>query len=68
MERALVGHVTDSHRLLLKLHLEHIDEVNAKVQALEAAIARALPPFDENDLLARLDPIPGVNQIVSHRG
>lgn len=61
LERSLVGQVSDTHRLLLKLHLEHIDEVNAKVQELEVAIAQALAPFDEEDVLARLDTIPGVN-------
>jgi transposase len=65
LERALLGQVKDTHRLLLKLHLEHIDELNAKLQELEKAIARALSPFDENELLAHLDTIPGVNRIVA---
>ena len=61
LERALVGQVTETQRLLLRLHLEHIDDMNTKVQAVEAAIEQALPPFDENELLARLDTIPGVS-------
>src|SRR5258708_6027239 len=66
LERALAGHVTDTHRLLLKLHLEHIDEVNAKVVELEAAIAQAVSPFDQNELVKRLDGIPGVSDKVAH--
>jgi transposase len=62
LERALTGHIKESHRLLLSLHLEHIDDLNAKIQRLEEEIAKLLPPFDEADLLARLDTIPGVDQ------
>ncbi len=62
LERALTGHIKEIHRLLLSLHLEHIDDLNAKLQRLEEEIAKLLPPFDEADLLARLDTIPGVDQ------
>ncbi len=65
LERALTGHIKDSHRLLLKLHLEHIDELNAKVTALEEEIAKLLPPFDQDDLLVRLQTIPGVGEQVA---
>jgi len=65
LERALKGHVHDSHRLLLKLHLEHIDELNAKIIELEAEIAKLLPPFDQDDLLERLQTIPGVGEKVA---
>jgi transposase len=65
LEQALNGRVKDSHRLLLKLHLEHIDDLNAKVQQLEEEIDRLLPPFDQDDLLARLQTIPGVGHKVA---
>jgi transposase len=65
LERALHGRVTDSHRLLLRLHLEHIDELNAKLVALEREIADSMPPFDQADLLARLQTIPGVGEKVA---
>jgi transposase len=64
-ERALTGHVKDSHRLLLRLHLEHIDDLNAKILTLEEEITKLLPPFDQDDLLARLQTIPGVGQKVA---
>lgn len=60
LERALTGRIKDSHRLLLKLHLEHIDDLNVKLAELEAAIDQHLGPFDQADLLARLQTIPGV--------
>src|SRR5258706_9225184 len=65
LERALTGRVKDSHRLLLKLHLEHIDDLNIKIAALEEEIAKLLPLFDQDDLLARLQTIPDVGPRVA---
>lgn len=65
LERALTGRIKDSHRLLLKLHLEHIDDLNVKLQLLEEEIAKLLIPFDQDDLLARLQTIPGVGHKVA---
>lgn len=62
LERALSGHVKDAHRLLLTLHLEHIDDLNAKLERLVHEIDTLIRPFDEDDLLDRLDTIPGVDQ------
>jgi transposase len=65
LERALVGRIRDGHRLLLKLHLEHIDELTAKVEILSEEIERLLIPFDQSNALARLDAIPGVSTQVA---
>jgi transposase len=65
LERALTGHIKDSHRLLLRLHLEHIDDLNAKIITLEEEITKLLPPFDQDDLLTRLQTIPGVGYKVA---
>jgi transposase len=62
LERALSGRIQDSHRLLLTLHLEHIDELNAKLERLTQEIDRLMPPFDQDELVARLDSIPGVDK------
>lgn len=62
LERALSGYVKANHRLLLKLHLEHIDDLNAMLEQLEVEIERLMLPFDQNDLVERLDTIPGVNK------
>lgn len=61
LERALTGHVRETHRTLLKMHLEHIDELNAKIEALSEEIERLLIPFDVSDARARLTSIPGVS-------
>lgn len=65
LERALTGHVKENHRLLLCLHLEHIDELNAKIERLNEEIERLLVPFDQEDELRRLDQIPGVGSEVA---
>jgi transposase len=60
LERALTGRIRDSHRVLLSLHLEHIDDLNEKLVRLEEEIAATIAPFDQDDLLTRLQTIPGV--------
>ncbi len=61
----MTGRIRDSHRLLLGLHLEHIDDLNAKLSVLEEEIARLFVPFDQNDVLACLQTIPGVGPRVA---
>jgi transposase len=65
LERALQGHVRETHRTLLNMHLEHIDELNRKIEALSEEIERLLIPFDPSDALARLTTIPGVNRRIA---
>jgi transposase len=62
LEQALTGRIKDSHRLLLRLHLEHIDDLNAKLNDLEEEIDKLLLPFDQDDLIERLSEIPGVDR------
>ncbi len=65
LERALTGYVRDHHRLMLKLHLEHIDDLNAKVEQLNQEVERCVVPFDQADEIERLDTIPGVGPLVA---
>ena len=65
LERALNGQIRATHRTLLKLHLEHIDELNAKINMLNEDIERLMSPFDQSDALDRLDEIPGVNRQIA---
>jgi len=46
--------------LLLSLHLEHIDDLNLKVERLNHEIEQRVVPFDQTDAVERLDGIPGV--------
>lgn len=66
LERALTGRVRSVHRLLLKMHLEHIDELNAKVSALGSEIEQLVQVFEATDAVRRLDAIPGVNATTAH--
>jgi len=60
LERALTGRIRTSHRLLLRLHLEHIDDLNSKIENLNEEVNRLMDPFDEDQKRDRLDAIPGV--------
>lgn len=60
LERALTGQVTAHRRLLLTMHLAHIDFLNEQITAMSAEIAERLRPFEAE--LARLDTIPGVGR------
>lgn len=62
LERALTGYVKDSHRRLLSWHLRHIDELNALLAEVEQEIDHLMHPFDEDNQVARLDTIPGVDR------
>jgi transposase len=66
LEQALNGRIRNSHRLLLSLHLEHIDDLNTKLERLEAEIELAMHPFVPAEVLERLDGIPGVSQKTAH--
>lgn len=65
LERALEGRVRASHRLLLRLHLEHIDDLTSKIENLNEEIERLMVPFDQEEQLRRLDGIPGVGRDVA---
>src|SRR6266545_1857491 len=60
LERALSGRVGAHHRLLLGMHLAHIDFLDELVAQLNAEITERLKPFE--DELNRLDGIPGVGR------
>jgi transposase len=66
LEHALTGFVQDHHRLMLRLHLEHIDYLNIQLTRLEEVIEQAVVPFDEADVVERLTEIPGVSVQTAH--
>ena len=55
LERALKGRVRASHRLLLRLHLEHIDDLNSKIANLNEQVERLMAPYDEDEARVGLD-------------
>jgi transposase len=60
LQLALAGRVTEHHRFLLQLHLEHYEQVEAWVGRLGQRIEERLAPFAE--ALELLTTIPGVQQ------
>lgn len=65
LERALTGHMADFHRLLLKMHLHHIDTLNDMIERLSDEIDHYIEPFSQADEIERLDEIPGVGPQVA---
>lgn len=60
---ALRGRVTRNHRFLLKLHMEHIEGLEAAIASVDAEIGVALEPF--RALVGILSTIPGVSDNVA---
>ena len=57
---ALEADVTDHHRLMLSLHLGHIDQLTATIARLDEEVVREIDPFVEQVQL--LCTIPGIGQ------
>jgi transposase len=60
---ALQGRVTEHHRFLLRMHLDHVTHLEELIGRLGARIEDALAPFAEAE--ERLQTIPGVSQRVA---
>ena len=60
---ALQGRVTDHHRFLLRMHLDHVTHLEELIGRLGARIEEALAPFAGAE--QRLQTIPGVSQRVA---
>ena len=58
---ALRGRVTNHHRFLLQPHLQHIDALDAALNAIDRAVDSHVEPFREAVLL--LTTIPGVSDL-----
>ena len=63
LQLALQGRVTEHHRFLLRLHLDHVDHLGELIGRLGARIEEALAPFAE--AAERLQTIPGISQRVA---
>jgi transposase len=60
LEQALAGRVTEHHRFLLKLHLDHYEQVEQLVERLSGRIEERLAPFAE--ALGLVVTIPGIQR------
>jgi transposase len=63
LQLALQGRVTDHHRFLLRLHLDHVSHLEELIGRLSAHIEEVMAPFA--DAAARLETIPGISQRVA---
>src|ERR1700756_280016 len=64
LREALRGRVTNHHRFLLQLHLQHIDALDAATTALDREVGIHVEPFHTQVLL--LTTIPGVNDLSAY--
>lgn len=63
LEAALRGRVTRHHRFLLKLHLDHIDALDAAIAAIDGEVNANVEPF--RAAIALLNSIPGFSQLAA---
>jgi transposase len=63
LERALVGRFGAHQRFLVAQQLAHLDFLDAAIAEVSAEVAERLRPFE--DVLTRLDTIPGIGRYVA---
>lgn len=63
LQRALHGRVTEHHRFLLRMHLDHIDHLDGLIGRLSVRIEEVMAPFVQAQ--GRLETIPGISQRVA---
>jgi transposase len=63
LQLALEGRVTDHHRFLLRMHLDHVSHLEELIGRLSARIEEKMTPFAEAE--RHLETIPGVSQRVA---
>jgi transposase len=61
--RALDGRFEAHHAQMLRLHLDHIDHLDATIAAIDSQVDELIVPFA--DVLERLQTIPGVGQKIA---
>jgi transposase len=61
LEAALGGRVTAHHRFLLRLHLDHMDAVDAAIASIDREVELCLQPF--RAAVELLSTIPGVSRL-----
>ncbi len=64
IREALRGRMTDHHRFLLKMHMEHVRQLDDDIAKLEREVATQLEPFRQQ--VDRLTTIPGVDLVAAY--
>ena len=60
LREALVGRFSEHHAVMLRMHLAHIDHLDAGIARLDSRVGEVVAPF--SDQLRRLQTIPGVGR------
>lgn len=60
---ALRGRFTDHHALLLRVHLDHIDQLEAHLATIDDRITETIAPFDRQ--VQHLQTVPGIAEIAA---
>ena len=63
LQQALHGRVTEHHRFLLRMHLDHIDHLEGLIGRLSARVEELMVPFAQAQ--EHLETIPGISQRVA---
>ena len=64
LREALRGRVTKQHRFLLRLHLNHIDALEATMATIDAQVEESLAPF--RTAVELITSIPGIKNLGAH--
>ena len=64
LREALRGRVTKQHRFLLRLHLNHIDALEATMATIDAQVEESLAPF--RTAVELITSIPGIKNLSAH--
>ena len=62
LKLALEGHFSEHHRYLVEHLLEHLDELERRIEEISQRIGERLPSILDDERLRRLDAIAGVNR------
>ena len=63
LEMALRGRVSETHRFLLRLHLDQVDSIKRAIEAIDRRLEQQLEPF--RDEIDRLTDIPGISTVIA---
>jgi transposase len=63
LEAALLGRLTDHHRFLLKLHLDHLNALEAAIDRIDKEVNANVEPF--RAAIELLSTIPGVSRLTA---